>query len=413
VPYAVTSNFNDPRDYGLHEGQDFDIIGGGANSIEPILCAFPGVVTRSVNQGAYGNYVIIQSIWNGTLFNIWYCHMDDRYVSVGQQIEMGWAVGELGATGGPWGEHIHINVQVPGHGLSGYVVPDVVDPDPYTTTEIPVQVNGLLGLHATADPDMEAGEVDTFVTARAEVIKVLSNITYSDLVFLTASLPDVPVIVRAFLSFGGREISPQQFFNDTINDVIRTLSALSNREVWIELHNEPNLVQEGLGTSWPNGTEFGPWLMQVIDLYRQEFPSTKLLFPGLSPGGTITGVRQASTVFIEQARSGVEACDGLGVHVYWAYNYSMQLALDVLDDYVDRFPHKPIWITEASNNKPATKILKATQYISFANELQSRPTVNGVTYFIASAQDPVWGWGNGGSGEIWVGTSIPTIVGQR
>lgn len=63
--------------------------------------------------------------------------MDKRFVVPGQVIKRGDPVGELGATGGNWGEHVHINLQVPNFGLSGYVVPDVVDPTPFISM-IPV-----------------------------------------------------------------------------------------------------------------------------------------------------------------------------------------------------------------------------------------------------------------------------------
>ena len=69
---------------------------------------------------------------------------------------------------------------------------------------------------------------------------------------------------------------------------------------------------------------------------------------------------------------------------------------------------KPIWVTEASNNKAGTPIAtKATQYMQFWQELQQRPTVQGVTYFVASASNPEF------AEEIWVGRNIGALVGRR
>jgi hypothetical protein len=86
----------------------------------------------------------------------------------------------------------------------------------------------------------------------------------------------------------------------------------------------------------------------------------------------------------------------------------MALALNVLDDYIARFRFKPIWVTEASNNKSGTPVhRKAAEYLSFWQELQQRPTVQGVTFFVASASNPEF------KEEIWVGRKIGAMVGRR
>ncbi len=85
----------------------------------------------------------------------------------------------------------------------------------------------------------------------------------------------------------------------------------------------------------------------------------------------------------------------------------MPQALNVLDDYISRFRFKPIWVTEASNNKAGSPALKGQQYLKFWKELQKRPTVQGVTYFVASASNPAFGE------EVWVGRGIGNVVGRR
>ena len=104
----------------------------------------------------------------------------------------------------------------------------------------------------------------------------------------------------------------------------------------------------------------------------------------------------------------MEAADGLGVHIYWSNVYPMQRGLDVLDDYIARFRYKPIYVTEASNNKSGTAVyMKGRQYIEFWQALQKRPTVKGVTYFVASASNPAF------KEEVWVGRGIGQMVGRR
>lgn len=129
VPYVVTSRFNDARSYGKHEGTDYDVLTQG-DSKEPVLAIYDGVVVRSINQGGYGNHVVVESWRNNSQFYVWYSHLDARFLQVGQSVKKGVAVGEIGDTGNVTGEHVHITLQVPGFGLSGYVVSDVVNPEP-------------------------------------------------------------------------------------------------------------------------------------------------------------------------------------------------------------------------------------------------------------------------------------------
>lgn len=118
--------------------------------------------------------------------------------------------------------------------------------------------------------------------------------------------------------------------------------------------------------------------------------------------------KQDHIQFIEASRDAVEASDGLGVHIYWSNVYPMQRGLDVLDDYIARFRYKPLYVTEASNNKSGTAVyMKARQYIQFWQELQKRPTVRGVTFFVASASNPAF------KEEVWVGRDIGKMIGRR
>ena len=214
--------------------------------------------------------------------------------------------------------------------------------------------------------------------------------------------------MRAFLDFGGRNIGPQQFLTDTLPGVQRALGALPGKDVVVELHNEPNIVPEGLGASWADGAAFSAWWLDVLARYRQALPGVRFIYPGLSPGSSVTNLKHDHIQFVEASRAAVEAADGLGVHLYWSAVYPMKEALNVLDDYISRFRFKPIWVTEASNNKAGTTVpQKAQQYLQFWQELQKRPTVKGVTYFISSASNPVFGE------EIWLGRGIGAMVGRR
>jgi hypothetical protein len=280
--------------------------------------------------------------------------------------------------------------------------PDEVNPEPTPFG------SAAIGLHASADPGISDAEIREFQTLRPSMIKVLSFHDPNAVRKLVENSPDARWVVRAFLDFGGRNIRPEQFLRDTLSDVRRTLDIIGNRDVVVELHNEPNLNVEGLGASWANGGEFNTWLLELLHLYRQALPGMRFIYPGLSPGSSVRGIKMDHVEFVEASREAVKACDGLGVHIYWSNIYSMETALNVLDDYISRFRFKPIWVTEASNNKSGTPVeKKAQEYLRFWQELQKRPTVQGVTYFVASASNPAF------HEEIWVGRNIGALVGRR
>ncbi len=280
--------------------------------------------------------------------------------------------------------------------------PPMPDPDP-----IPLG-QARIGLHAAADPDISQEEIQEFKDFRPGVIKLLSFHDPDAIRQLVDNHPNAKWLVRAFLDFGDRSITPQQFFNDTINDMKRTMTLLQGRDVVIELHNEPNLLPEGLGPSWKDGQEFATWWLRLLRLYRYVFPDQKFIYPGLSPGSDIYNFKQDHIRFLEASRAAVEAADGIGVHLYWSLFHPMEKSLDTLDDIISRFRNKSIWITEASNNKSGTSPAnKANQYLTFWKELQKRPLVNGVTYFIASARDPKF------QDEVFLGKGMSRIIGAR
>lgn len=283
-------------------------------------------------------------------------------------------------------------------------------PDPPTP---PQTSNPLLGLHGTADPGAYPnGERELFTTSRSQIIKVLSAANPSLVRDMALDNHTAPFIIRAFLHVGGRVITPQQFVSDTINDIDRTINYIQpQRPIWIEIHNEPNLYAEGLGTSWATPQHFNAWFLECLSLYKMQLPQTiKYLFPGLSPNPTIPNVSWDSMDFIRKCATAVNAADSLGVHAYWSSEpgtqYPMGTAVAVVQYYQNLFPNKKLFVTEASNNRPASSTDKGLQYIEFIRQLRAVPNVIGVTYFVSSAS-------YGFNDEIWLGRGIADIVGAR
>ncbi len=146
---VVTAKFGQPRDYdgdGIkddkHEGTDYAVnTKGCAIGTVQVLASAAGVVdsvrdwtaleaTGEFNKG-YGIYVKVRHVHGVEVYVTWYCHLSAPMVCVGDVVKQGQPVGILGSTGNSTGPHCHLNLQHIGHGLPGYVVADVVDPESY------------------------------------------------------------------------------------------------------------------------------------------------------------------------------------------------------------------------------------------------------------------------------------------
>ena len=100
-----------------------------------ILAIADGVVVYAGNMmqsdpsepSDYGNYIIIQHD-NGLIS--WSAHLEYMTTQAGNTVRMGDVLGLAGSTGNSTGIHLHLTLQWPGHGLSGFIVGDVLDPAP-------------------------------------------------------------------------------------------------------------------------------------------------------------------------------------------------------------------------------------------------------------------------------------------
>lgn len=105
--YRVTSGFgirNDPftGQLAMHEGLDFVAEHGS-----PIVVTAAGTVTRSGWDSAYGNVVEVSHIEG---FTTRYAHLSKRLVEVGQKVQRGETIAQLGNTGRSTGPHLHYEV---------------------------------------------------------------------------------------------------------------------------------------------------------------------------------------------------------------------------------------------------------------------------------------------------------------
>jgi murein DD-endopeptidase MepM/ murein hydrolase activator NlpD len=106
----ISEYYGAPRGAGTyHAGLDIDQT---FNYGGPIAAAAPGQVVLATSDGyGYGSYVIIRHD-NG--YETLYAHMSAIYVSQGQYVSQGEAIGAIGCTGYCTGPHLHFEVRVGG-----------------------------------------------------------------------------------------------------------------------------------------------------------------------------------------------------------------------------------------------------------------------------------------------------------
>lgn len=155
--------------------------------------------------------------------------------------------------------------------------------------------------------------------------------------------------------------TPQRFAQVTIPLVQEYVTALGTaKDVCIAIHNEPNIVAEGYGSTWQSGAEFATWWSAVAALYRTAFPGARLGFPALSPGGDVAGVRADEHTFASQALSAIARADWLGAHAYWQNSDGSDFAPE-LAYWKTLAANKPVVGTEIGPVGPAVVTAQAVQ----------------------------------------------------
>jgi hypothetical protein len=289
----------------------------------------------------------------------------------------------------------------------GYANRTVVNPSP-----VPPARSCLVGLHGRADGRMQAADWHVVVdVAKIEAVKLLSTADPIDASTLKAM--NKFTMVRLFEDFRGRFISPGDFVTWQINNVSMFRSAGVHL---YEIHNEPNLIAEGLGTSWSNGEGFSAWFSQVYKLLKAKFPDCYFGFPGVSPGATISNVRMDEWTFLNQCKPAIQLADFMCQHVYWQTSQELTGIGDgvrAVELYRALAPNKTLFITEFSNQSQfISPTSKAAEYVRFYAAMKTLPYVGAAFAFVASASSPEF------RREVWRNedgslTAIPAIVGNR
>jgi murein DD-endopeptidase MepM/ murein hydrolase activator NlpD len=108
---TITSPFGwrtNPNGGGPEFHQGLDI---AAPTGTTVTAAAAGTVLMAQWYGGYGNYILID---HGGGYSTGYGHLSAFYVSVGQVVQRGQAIGAVGMTGDATGPHLHFEVRIAG-----------------------------------------------------------------------------------------------------------------------------------------------------------------------------------------------------------------------------------------------------------------------------------------------------------
>jgi GH24 family phage-related lysozyme (muramidase) len=283
------------------------------------------------------------------------------------------------------------------------------DPTPIPSPPPPIENSTpcLVGLHSSADgcwghsieaipsiPKMVANaRLDAFKSLSIEspdTIKVLQNIN-----------SDIFYMVRLFAKVNADKCFTSDFLQAVTTDAMKWYSAGCR---WFEIHNEPNLSDEGMFEVWTDGNEFANWFLRIKNDLSAKMPEARWGFPGLSPGSEIEGRRYNALRFYDEAHNAVSQSDFICAHAYWANEAGMH---DInAGQYWRHYDTqgRPLLLTEYSNPNPdIDKSEKGRQYVEYLKTLDG---VHSAYSFVATAS-------SGFDAETWADSNIANIIGER
>jgi murein DD-endopeptidase MepM/ murein hydrolase activator NlpD len=410
ISFVVTNPFNAPADYAnhLHEGLDLRAYDPSTMQSVPVYAVADGVVVKvntvwGINAPNYGQYVIVEHHYGDQFYRSWYCHLSFLKVSIGQTIKRGDVLGIAGNTG-TTSIHLHLNIQHVGHGLAGYFVSDVVDPLPLINVPVtppsPPPLTSLMrGLQMRADGGSGPLDFQCITNGHLNAAKIMSNTSFEEFDHLCTMVGGKNIVFRMFAAPDNPVlINPAKFFDE---HKLWLGHFAAKGGLYVEIHNEPNLPQEGFGHWWINGDEFGAFYASVAELIHMNYPTLKAGYPGLSPNTANEGQ------FIDSLKRLILAghVDWIGAHAYWIDGADMNHEMN--GRHYRRFMNlgKSVIITEFANvwtDDP--DLVKGQQYKSYYASLEAG--VVGAFAFVSSASDETFNV----SRQTWVRGGVITDI---
>ncbi|MBI3363154.1 MAG: M23 family metallopeptidase [Chloroflexi bacterium] len=426
----IYARFNLPG----HEGIDFR----ASNGSNIYACADGTVFRIDQYQGnpskqPYGNAIRIQ---HRDGYQTVYAHLVEVLVNVNDRVKARQLIGKADSTGNSTASHLHLTLKKVGAtaaGITNYPF-DIIDPTPFLAKPgelVPPADGGatpgtasnidykwpagkcLVGAHTRADGPMMDADLAAVRIARIEAVKLMTTSRPENVDQLRQINPAMFIMVRMHAAFEGRTVRPDEFAHWMEGDMAPFYSKGIR---YFEVHNEPNLTIEGWRTSWQDGREFGTWFMDVVGRLRAVFPEVKFGYPGVSPGGQVSGLRMDAGAFLGGSEDAINRADWLGVHCYWTDEVSMGMAEAGRgwEAIRRRHPEKLLFITEFANVSQQDTRSKGLQYAKYYETLRNQPGMGAAFSFVLSASsgfpEQVWRGEDGGLTEIPAGVGARTFA---
>jgi hypothetical protein len=343
-----------------HEGLDIRALPN-----TEVTCCAAGTVYRVHNNPdshAYGIHVRVRHS-NG--YRTVYGHLAQALVAEGEVLDAGQVLGRADSTGASTASHLHLTLKQDGATARKETKypKDVIDPTPFmvwpesggkgrASADWPAE-RCLVGFHTTVSNPLSSSEIDWIKRANPEALKLSIAEAATTIGTLKEAKPDLFFVTRLQAELSAQPVSAEAFVRTNQEQLERHYQAGIRH---FEVGTAPNLQNEGWNRSWKSGEEYGDWFETVSRMVRQRAPEAKIGFPGLSPGGSLSGWRQDEWTFLEGAESAMAQADWIGVICHWLEEAEMN-SLDGGRRYLlyqGRFPSKLLMISEF--NMPLTEL---------------------------------------------------------
>jgi hypothetical protein len=417
--------------WGLHGHEGIDIRAPHGSAVYACADGEVMVVENDPDVHVYGRHVRIRHV-NG--YKTIYAHLEETLVEVGQQVTAKEPIGKADSSGNSSGSHLHLTLKKEGASVSGETdfPGDIIDPTPYlvyphqeaevlialglSLPQIPKPTYPwsqpcLVGLNGRIGGTMQEVDFTIARTAQIEALKIPANTPDATITKLKQMLPDLFLAARATFPLENGKSTPEDCLKAIKSDLLRLYEGGVR---FFEIHQSPNLQLYGLDSAWRSGGEFAACWLEVTEDLREDMPEARFGFPGVSPGGQVSGQRLDAMVFIDQADEALLAADWIGVNCFWSTATEMH---DVNGGgfyhyYRQRYPDKLLFITEFGDvNRLVDPYVKGQEYVAYFQSLREQPGIGAAFAQVISAA-------GGYAGLAWRDedgrvNKIPHLVGRR
>jgi hypothetical protein len=364
-----------------------------------IYCCADGevyMVHTNPRTHAYGIHVRVR---HKDGYKTVYGHLAQPLAKVGQEVSAGQVIGKADSTGASTGSHLHLTLKRDGATERGETIypKDVIDPTPFMVwpersrktmpqSHWPMG-KCLVGVHARTTGNIRDEDIELINELGPEALMISVSEDAATVKQIKERSPDIFMLAGLKGGFSDDPVTAEQFIGNT-EPYINELYKLGIR--YFEIASEPNVQNQGFGRSWRNGAEFANWFLAVVKTFRQKYKEAKFGFPGLSPGGDLSGWRGEYFHFLSEAEEAVAEADWIGIHAYWLDDLGMRAPSGgrIFEVYQRRYPDKLLFITEFNN--PATQLTskqRAEQYHEYLRMLRNEISLGAAFMYALSSDD--------------------------